>query len=267
MRKLASLVTLLALLLAGCSGGGAADQGSGASEVSPTVSIPTNSPPATTPSEDRDFATAVKFTKLVHKDEYSKAETLVQPGSAANRYVEFQKLSNKAQRIDGQDTRIDPATLGFDPNKKTHSIRIRIDDENPLTYVWKDFTFDQGKITGWTGKSGPVGAVLWTKMSKDSALGTTARLVSAYRANSGSMLMVVEFSSTRGADLGYMPSYVAKGGYRQNASSWSSQDELGKGEKTLIYYIFDDAKFGGKLYLKVASPTGYSTAKLELAIR
>jgi hypothetical protein len=46
-----------------------------------------------------------------------------------------------------------------------------------------------------------------------------------------------------------------------------SGDELAKGEKTLTYYMFDDAEFGGKLRLKIASASGYSTGKLELKIK
>ena len=39
-----------------------------------------------------------------------------------------------------------------------------------ITYTWKDFTYDQGKVTGWTGKTGLVESVLWSQQSSDSSL-------------------------------------------------------------------------------------------------
>jgi hypothetical protein len=108
--------------------------------------------------------------------------------------------------------------------------------------------------------------VLWTHTTSDSKLGVKAKLESAYRSNDGSVIAVVEFSAhDRDVDLSYMPSYAAKGGYRQQASDFSG-DELAKGEKTLTYYMFDDAEFGGTLRLKIASVSGYSTGNLELKI-
>jgi hypothetical protein len=154
-------------------------------------------------------------------------------------------LIRKAERIAGY-AREDEELPSFKPDPATGSIKIKYDGEETLTYTWRDFTFDQGKIIGWVGKQGPVQDVLWSRESRDSALGTTARLASAYRGNGGSMYMVVEFSAKRDVDLSYMPSYAANDGYRQNASDFSG-DELAKGEKTLVYYTFDDAKFGGKL--------------------
>jgi hypothetical protein len=258
--KITTLV-FVAFLVAACSSG-ASNPGSSAPETSPTVSAP--SPQATTPtSQADDFNTAVKFTRFAFKAKYQQAAELTKPESAASRYIVHQAAVDKAQRIDGRQS--DEVDYSVDPNKKTGSIRI--DYGSDEVYVWKDFTFDQGKVTGWTGPNGPISSVLWTREAKDSGLGATARLVSAYRSNAGNMFAVVQFTAKRDVDLGYMPTYAAKGGYRQNSSDWSSVDELAAGEKTLTWYMFNDAKFGGKLRLKVASATGYSTAILELAIR
>jgi hypothetical protein len=103
----------------------------------------------------------------------------VKPESAAARYLDHQTALDKALVIDGQDARPPDATI--DPNKKTGKIRIEYVDEEDAdkAVVWEDFTFDQGKITGWSNPSGPIDKVLWTRRSKDSALGTAARLVSA----------------------------------------------------------------------------------------
>ncbi len=259
--RVAAAILGATLAMAGCSGGGANDAAQPQGEV--TVSTPADETPA--PSTSSDFDTAVKFTKLVHKNDYEEAGELVKPESPAARYVAHQTLTEKAERIAGY-TRDDEEAPGIKGDPATGTVKIKYEDEPKTTYVWRDFTFEQGKITGWVGKQGPVKDVLWSRESKDSALGATARLASAYRGSSGSMYMVVEFSAKRDVDLSYMPSYAAKDGYRQNASDFSG-DELAKGEKTLVHYTFDDAKFGGKLRLKIASASGYDTANLELVIK
>jgi hypothetical protein len=259
--RVAAAILGATLAMAGCSGGGANDAAQPQGEV--TVSTPADQTPA--PTTSSDFDTAVKFTKLAHKSDYEEAGQLVKPESPAARYVAHRTLIRKAERIAGYAGE-DEEIPSFKPDPATGSIKIKYDGEETLTYTWRDFTFDQGKIIGWVGKQGPVQDVLWSRESKDSALGTTARLASAYRGNGGSMYMVVEFSAKRDVDLSYMPSYAAKDGYRQNASDFSG-DELAKGEKTLVYYTFDDAKFGGKLRLKIASASGYDTANLELVIK
>jgi len=96
--KIAALLfALLALLAAGCSGGGAADQTQPSSD--PTVSTPVDPPPAT-PSGD--FATAVKFTKLTHRsdglDNYRKAADLTAPESPAARYIAHQVSMYRAEK-------------------------------------------------------------------------------------------------------------------------------------------------------------------------
>jgi hypothetical protein len=257
-------VLLLLLALVGCSGAGAQDHPSAPSE--PSVSTPADE----TPTEPAgDFATAVKFTRLVYQSEYKKANALVVPESPAARYLVAQVSIDKAQRIAGYDPSDNEEPDSIKPDPTTGSIKVKFvkTEEEPATsYVWKDFTYDQGKITGWTGKSGPIKDRLWTRTTTDSKLGARAKLESAYLSSSGTLFIVVEVSAKRDVDLGYMPSYAAKSGYRQNASD-SSGDELAKGEKTLVYCTFDDAKFGGKLRLKIASASGYDTANLELAIK
>jgi hypothetical protein len=261
-----ALLGVLLAILAGCSRGGAADQPPPQGE--PTVSTPADETPAPSPMSD-DFATAVKFTKLVYQSEYKKANALVVPESPAARYLVAQVSIDKAQRIAGYDPSDNEKPDSIKPDPTTGNIKVKFaktEDEPATSYVWKDFTYDQGKITGWTGKSGPINDRLWTRTTTDSKLGARAKLESAYLSSSGTLFIVVEVSAKRDVDLGYMPSYAAKSGYRQSASD-SSGDELAKGEKTLVYCTFDDAKFGGKLRLKIASASGYDTANLELAIK
>ena len=109
--------------------------------------------------------------------------------------------------------------------------------------------------------------MLWSKESKDSALGASARLVSAYRSNAGDMWVVVEWSASRKVLISGSPSYSAKGGYKQAPESWSNQDELAAGEKTLAYYSFAGANFGGKLRLEADTPNYSKNETLVLNVK
>jgi hypothetical protein len=105
-----------------------------------------------------DFATAVKFTKLTHQNRHKEANGLVLPESSAARYLAHQTLINKAQSIGGYDQSKDEEP-SIKPDPATASIKIKYaktENGPALTYTWRDFTFEQGKLTGWTGASGPV---------------------------------------------------------------------------------------------------------------
>ena len=83
----------------------------------------------------------------------------------------------------------------------TGSIKIKYattEDEPSLAYTCMDFTFEQGKIIGWTGKIGPVQKALWTRTTADSKPGTKAKLESAYRSNNGNLFVVVELAASKG---------------------------------------------------------------------
>jgi hypothetical protein len=60
----------------------------------------------------------------------------------------------------------------------------------------------------------------------------------------------------------------ARGGYRQAASEYGARD-LSEGEKTLGYYVFEDAKFGGVLHIPYTDGDGSSQGdwNLKLAIK
>jgi hypothetical protein len=270
--KIAALV-LVAFLAAGCSGGGAADQPQG----EPTVSTPADETPA--PTLTGDFATAVEFTKLVHRDKYSKAAELAVSESPAARYVAHQVLMRKAERINGYYR--DPSTrkTRFKPDAAAGSIKITDtelqevgdesggDKETKAVYTWHSFTFDQGKLTGWTGKTGPIEKVLWSRTTTDSSRGTRAELKSAYRANGGNLFVVVELSASKGRGFGDA-TYTARGGYRQTVLEQGAMD-VSKGEKTLAYFVFEDAKFGGTLHLPYYDENGssYGNWEIKLAIK
>jgi len=134
-------------------------------------------------------------------------------------------------------------------------------------YTVLRFTYDQGRVTGWTGKSGPIDNVLWTRETSGKSRGRKAVLKSAYLSNAGYLNVTVELSSSVGTGWGDA-TYTAKGGYRQTASNQGAQD-LAKGEKTLAYLVFEDAKFGGVMHLEYYDADGTSQGdwSLDLPIK
>jgi hypothetical protein len=76
---------------------------------------------------------------------------------------------------------------------------------------------------------------------------------------------VVELSASRGRGFGDAE-YTAKGGYRQAVTEQNASD-LSKGEKTLAYFLFKNAKFGGTLHLPFYDETGSSYGNWELALK
>ena len=109
--------------------------------------------------------------------------------------------------------------------------------------------------------------MLWTRESRDSAVGVSARLVSAYRMNAGPMLIIVEFSSQTQRHVKLHGQLRDPRWLSTKSTEQSSRNDLDQGDKTLSYYSFDDAEFNGKLRLKATSANGYRTADLVLTIR
>ena len=261
--RVAAAILGATLALAGCSGGGAGDP---AQQTEPTVSTPADEIPAPSPMSD-DFSTAARFTKLSHQNRHKEANALVVPESPAARYLAHQTLINKAQSIAGYDQSEDEEP-SVKPDPATGSIKFKFaktEREPALSYIWRDFTFEQGKITGWTGKSGPVTDVLWTRTTTDSKLSTKAKLESAYRSNSGNLYIVVELSAGKSRGFGEAE-YAAHGGYRQTVMEQNASD-LSKGEKTLAYFTFKNAKFGGTLHIPFYDQTGSSYGDWALKLK
>lgn len=157
---------------------------------------------------------------------------------------------------------------------KTKSVKITYPAEEAaegqpatkaLSYTWKDFTYDQGKVTGWTGATGPVAKVLWTRQTSDEREGRKAVLKSAYRANNKNVVITVELSS-KVATSWTSAEYTAKDGYRQvTLEEYAS--ELSKGEKTLAYYVIEKAEFGGQLHIPYTDAEGFEEGELLLTIK
>lgn len=116
-------------------------------------------------------------------------------------------------------------------------------------------------------QTGPIKDVLWTRTTSDSKLSTKAKLESAYRANNGNLFIVVALASSKGRGFGDAE-YSARGGYRQAVLEQNASD-LTKGEKTLAYFTFKGAKFGGTLHIPFYDETGssYGDWELKLAIK
>ena len=276
MKKTALAILTAALLgLSACSGGSGGAQASQAPSGDVTVSTPPDTPtPSPTPTEDpnKDFKTAVEFTTLTHNDEHAEAARLVKPESPAARYLAHQTLAAKAEKIGGAPDNDEVPTIKSDAKTQSIKVTFAADEpvegekaKKPLTYTWKDFTFDDGKITGWTGKSGPVKNVLWTRETTAAAKGRKAVLKSAYKANSGALVIVVELSSKVATGFTY-GEYAANGGYRQEVSD-QYDSELSKGEKTLAEFVVPDAPFGGKLHIPFTDAEGFDQGEMLLTIK
>ena len=197
--KFASIVAAAAIVVtaaAGCSSGGTGTTPN-LSTPTPAVSLPGDKPssglvnlnsPATTGTGD--FSSAVEFARLAHLGDYGAAGGLVADNSPAARYLAHQTAYRRAYELNGQPiTENTPNDVTVDGDAKTGDIKIEINDGDETTkYTWKNFAFDgSSKITAWTGKSGPIDKVLWSKSDSDEAHGVTVKLVSAYVSNGGDL--------------------------------------------------------------------------------
>ena len=277
VRALAATAAVTTLLTAGCmTAESSRPPASSSSPSEVTVSTPPDSPsPTSTPSapaSNANFDAAIKFVELVLSPDsgaLAKTRDLIKPESAAARYVAHQTLLARAESLANLEPSTQEPTLKGDA--RTGQIKISYEavegEGSAQSYTWKDFTFDQGKVAGWTGPNGPVGSVLWSRQTSDESRGRSAVLKSAYQSNSGNLFAVVELSSKIGTDFS-TASYAAKGGYRQDSADQNAS-KLAKGEKTLAYFEFDDAKFGGQLYIPYYDEDGTSDGDwvLKLAIK
>jgi hypothetical protein len=78
------------------------------------------------------------------------------------------------------------------------------------------------------------------------------------------MITVVELSVSKPRGPGNAE-YAAKDGYRQAATEQIANDQS-EGEKTLGYFRFEDAKFGGKLHIPFYDEYGSSDGGWEVAL-
>lgn len=259
-------------VIAGCSTGGTGTTPT--ADSTPAVSLPGDRPSSGSstpaPSEDGagDFSSAVEFTRLAHIGDYGAAGGLVADNSPAARYIAHQIAYRRAYELNGQPlTESSSNDVTIDGDAKTGDIKIEITDGDDTTkYTWKNFTFDEsGKITAWTGKSGPIDGALWSKSDSDEAHSVTVKLVSAYVSNGGSLTVVTEVSSLKRAIRVDDAVFTPADGYRQQDTA-GLYTEVGKGEKAMTVFSFPDAKIGGKLRLELGRiDTDDPSSSYELA--
>jgi hypothetical protein len=107
-----------------------------------------------------------------------------------------------------------------------------------------------------------VKSALWSRTTTDQSRGREARLKSAYLSNGKALSAIVELSSGTATSWGNTE-YTAKGDYRQAAFDHSAGD-LAAGEKTLAYFAFEDARFGGIVHIPYYDEDGTSQGNWEL---
>ena len=242
----------------GCSGGGSGT--APAVDSTPAVSLPGDAPssgaaasPTPTPAQKANFSDAVEFTRLVHIGDYGAAGGMVADNSPAARYIAHQIADRRAYELNGQPvTENESSDVSVDGDNAASEVHIEIVDGDTTTkYTWKDFAFDErGKITAWTGKSGPIDKALWRKSDSASAHGVTARLISAYVTNAGTLVVVVELASPKRAIRVDDAAYTTPDGYRQEDNAGLYTD-VGKGEKAMTSFSFPKAKLGGKVRIEL----------------
>ncbi|MFP7834899.1 hypothetical protein [Marisediminicola sp. LYQ134] len=253
-----AVVLALTIVLTGCTAAPATRE---SSESAAATTAPTPDPGA------EQFATIEAFVGAAFQGRYDEAAQHASPGSAAERYVSHQRAMNTGYNAngDGQDDLTTLPTLSFDDGLVT----VVEGDSEP--YNLSDFTFDdEGLVTGWAGKSGPVAEALWTQPWSGQSGGNTIDLTSAYRANSGNLFVVIKVAANERATApySYSATYSASDGITYSAAYASQPDEIAAGSAGYIVVVFEGAPFGGTVNLDGASPDDFSatwTASVPVA--
>jgi hypothetical protein len=220
----------------------------------------TAAPASTAPERDESAeqnATIEAFVSAVFEDRYDEARQHASPGSPAERYITHQEAIDTALTAngDGQAGTTTEPTLTFEDGVPT------IVEPGANEFTLTDFTFDEnGLVVAWTGKSGPVGDVLWTTPWTGQTGGNTVELVSAYKTNSGALQAVLKVTANERATspYGYSSTYSASDGITYSVE-WASQpQDIAAGSAAYIVVSFPGAPFGGTINLDGSSPDDYS---------
>lgn len=252
VRKAAAITTAVLVLTLGVAGCTA----SPATRVPSQSSSPTSAP--VMDQSDEQNATIKAFVSAAWQSRYDEATQYVSPGSVAERYVVHQKAVMTAYAANGEgstDSEAQP-TLTF-----TDGVVTVAEGTGATPYTLTDFTFDDGGlVTSWTGRSGAVAAALWTQPWSGQTGGNTVDLVSAYKANSGALLVVLKVAANEAATApyGYSATYSASDGITYSATSASQPQTIAAGSAGYLVLIFDGAPFGGTVTVEGANPADYS---------
>lgn len=206
-------------------------------------------------------ATIEAFISAAFNDQFEQALQHASPGSAAERYVTHQQAYVTALNANGDAPVDDPEDDTDNAPTLTFDEGIVNVNQGGTDYSLTDFTFDDdGLVTAWTGKSGPVSSVLWSQPWSGQTGGNTVDLVSAYRANAGSLIVVVKVTANeRTATIfGYSATYSASDGITYAVAGSSQPSQIAPGSAGYAILVFTGAPFGGTVNLGGSSPDDYS---------
>lgn len=223
----------------------------------------TTTAPATTAAERDESAeqnaTIEAFVSAVFAERYDEALQHASPGSPAESYVTHLLAINTALTANG-DAQTDTTT---EPTQTFEDGVVTVVEPGTGEYTLADFTFDEnGLVVAWTGKSGPVGDVLWTIPWTGQTGGNTIELISAYKTNSGALQAVLKVTANERATspYGYSSTYSASDGITYSVE-WASQpQDIAAGSAAYIVVSFPGAPFGGTINLDGSSPDDYSVS-------
>lgn len=213
------------------------------------------------PDEGAEQSATIKaFISAAFEDRFEDASQHASIGSPAERYVAHQQAVNTGLNANGDGYSLDPAT---EPTMSFDGGTVNVVESDLSEYALSDFVFDDdGLVASWTGKSGPVADVLWTTPWSGQTGGNTIDLVSAYKANSGLLLVVLKVAANERTTsaYGYSATYSASDGITYSAE-WASQPEqIATGSAGYVVLTFLGAPFGGAVNLEGTSPDDFSTS-------
>lgn len=271
-KQASSLLTIaiVAGSFSGCTGNARDTADTIVSASAPTQSASTSASVAPTEgSAQISWETVADFVSASHEADYETAFRLAAPDSPAYRYVLHQQAAHEAQVTSGNAPENLDYTIEANQDAGTVSIDYTDNDGDPAGYTWSDFKVDdRGRVYSWTGKSGPVADVLWSKDSHVTVAGTNVSLVSAYRANSGDLYVVLDVSPSKFAlSPDYEPTFVGADKRTREATAAIVPDRIDKGTSGYLMYVFQGAKFGGTVTVNIQDG-GYNdrgSAKIRIS--
>mgnify|MGYP003637904007 CR=1 FL=1 len=247
----AALMIAGSLGLAGCTIAAAAPASTGAATAASAEPVVEE---AGTDASMREFVTAI------YGNDYTTAEALVVPGSAAQKYVAHQKATDTAYKTNGDFTQPLPEeqpTLEFTDGAATAKY------PTGESFAWSDFEYDNnGLLASWTTPSGELPGLLWTSEFSGAIAGNTVNLTSAYKSNAGDMYVVLTVTSGAGIDflMPYQAQFVASDGIAYSAQYYSApRQSLPASATGYVVVTFPQAPFGGTLYLE-----GYNLGSTDI---
>lgn len=256
-------VLALVVPLAACSGGtgvAPAPNTPAASSAAPVAQATSTTNPA--PTLVDDWSNAVKFSELALAGKHEGAKKYVSPGSAADRYLIHQIALREAVVAAGS-ARNDPLTPTVNRDSGTISFS---QGEGEDDTVWKDFTYDGGKVSGWTIGETPLSSRVWTKDAEASLKGVNVKLVSAYQNDSALWVILDVTSADRDLKMDYSPALTDAKKRQREAATVVGPDEVKTGTSAYVAYAFEGAAYGGTLTYALTSTNFSPLGKVTLAI-